>query len=67
MRRNKNCCRQANYTVDMCFIEMIYRQDILHGERWTQVVWKWNSKGGMSGQLVIKFWQAVFEMLRVLV
>lgn len=29
MRRNKNRPRQANYTVDMCFIEMIYRQDIL--------------------------------------
>lgn len=27
--RNKNRSRQANYTVDMCFIEMIYRQDIL--------------------------------------
>lgn len=29
MRRNKNHCRQANYTVDICFIAMIYRQGIL--------------------------------------
>ena len=27
-RRNKNRSRQSNYTVDMCFSEMIYRQDI---------------------------------------
>lgn len=29
-KRNKNRCRPANYTVDICFISMIYRQDILH-------------------------------------
>lgn len=31
-KRNENCCRLTNYTVDMCFIEMIYRQDISRGQ-----------------------------------
>lgn len=35
-KRNENCCRPTNYTVDMCFIEMIYRQDISRGQWWTQ-------------------------------
>lgn len=35
-KRRENCCRLANYTVDMCFIEMIYRQDISCGQWWTQ-------------------------------
>lgn len=35
-KRNENCCRLTNYTVDMCFIEMIYRQDISRGQWWTQ-------------------------------
>lgn len=37
MGRNKNCCRWSNYTVDICFTVMLYRQDIKHGEDWVLV------------------------------
>lgn len=57
-RGNQINPRQANYTVDMCFTEMIYRQHlafISSGDGETRVS-KSDSKGSMSWQLVINFW-----------
>lgn len=53
MGRNKNCCRLSNYTVDMCFTVMIYRQKIMHGEDWMLVSQR-RSTGSVSWLLAIK-------------